>query len=77
MKKAMADMAQELKNIKNNQVENRQEHGDEVESQHRILRSNEAPSLKINVVQPLRLTGLEDSPTINEGLTERIAEEVQ
>ena len=77
MKKAMADMAQELKNIKNNQVENRQEHGDEVESQHRIPRSNEAPSLKINVVQLLRLTGLEDSPAINEGLLERIVEEVQ
>jgi len=73
----MADMAQEIKNFKTVQIDHRQEHSDEVESQHQISRSNDPPSLKVDLAPPLRLTAAEGSPVLNEGLTECIAEEIR
>jgi len=71
----MADMAQEIKNLKTVQVNHRQEHGDEVESQHQVPQSPDPPGLKVDPIAPLRLTAAEEPPALNDGLTERIAEE--
>jgi len=76
IRKAMADMAQEIENLKTVQVNHRQEHRDEVESRHQVPRSLDPPTLKVDLVPPLRLAATEETPALNDGLAKHIAEEV-